>query len=267
MIRRALGLLAALFAAALVLAPAAFAATPDVGVSVYNQRLCAPNAWVRVKLPATEYTIHDSAGVCVSTPKQGRAGYTVLTDAGPHWTYPNISSGYEQGDSSCASSKDTCYQYPVQEKDDGTPVASLKAWLAPGVYNLAFDVWFSPAKTALSYQERTDDTEVMVWLRDPGIRQGCDYHVRIDNINWCVRDGWAGGGSGKPWQRITFDAQNGRTGSYSVANLWLNPFFRNAIAHRMLTPDKWLYAIDVGNELYSGGVGDNIHYYSLAGVR
>ncbi|HEY5397847.1 MAG TPA: hypothetical protein VIL16_20865 [Trebonia sp.] len=265
MIRRTLGLLAVIIAAALVLAPLPAGAA---GVAVYNGRLCGQSEWVRIKLPASEYTVHTAAGVCVNTPAQGRLGYTVDTNDGPHWTYPNISSGYEQGGSSCASARDACYRYPVQEKDDGTPVASVRAWLARGVYNLAFDVWFSPTSAVgtLNYQHRKGDTEVMVWLAHPGIRYACGYHVTIDHVSWCVQYGEAGGGSGQPWQRITYVAPRTALGSLSVSNLWLNPLFRDAIKHRMLTPAKWLYAIDLGFELYSGGAGSNIHYYSLSGV-
>lgn len=274
MSRRIPGLLAALITAAVLLAPlpalatpAPGAVTPAVGVAEYNAKFCGPNEWVRVKLPATEATVHDSSGVCITSMRHV-LDFGINSNDGPHWTYPNINFGYEQGNPSCASAKDTCFKFPVQEKNDGTPVLSEKAWLAKGVYNNALDIWFSPASavSTLNYQHRKGAVEVMIWVRTVGIHQGCDYQVRIDNINWCVRDGVAGGGSGQPWQRITFDAQNGRLGSVSVSNLWLNPFFRNAISHRMLTPDKWLYAIDDGFELYSGGVGNNIHYLSLSGV-
>lgn len=261
------GVLAVVAVAVLATSQASYAAaSPDGGVGIYNASLCGSNDWVRVKLPESEFTVHDSAGTCIAAMRH-RLDFRVVSNNGPAWNYPNISSGYEQGDSSCASGKDTCYGYPVQEKNDGTPTASVGAWLAPGTYNLAFDIWFSPTKAARSYQNRTDDTEVMVWLRDPNIHQSCNYHVRIDGVKWCVRDGWAGGGSGKPWRRVTFDAQNGKLGKYSVSNLWLNPFFRNAEAHGMLSASEWLYAIDLGNELYSGGVGDNIHFYSLQGVK
>ena len=236
------------------------------GVGVYNATVCGPNAWVRVKQVTSEFTVHDGATACITSERK-HLDYQITQTSTDHWQYPNISSGYEMGESSCASTADTCYRYPVRVKDDGAPVASVRAWLAPGIYNLSFDVWFAPDKTGMSYQTRTDDTELMIWLAHPGIYDSCDYHTDIDHIDWCVLDGWAGGGSGKPWKRITFEAPRTALGSVNVSKLWLNPFFRNAEAHAMLKADEWLYEIDLGNELYSGGLHDNIHYYSLTGVR
>ena len=48
--------------------------------------------------------------------------------------------------------------------------------------------------------------------------------------------------------------------------LWLNPFFRNAIANHELSANCWPTGIDFGFELIRGGVGDNVHFYKLTGV-
>jgi hypothetical protein len=263
----------ALFLAILALLLTALAGTasaavrPDTGVPVYNADLCGPNQWVRVKLPASEFTVHDSGGVCI-TSERHHLDFRITANAQTTaWSYPNINSGYEQGDSSCASARDTCYAYPVRERDDGDPTASLRAWLAPGRYNLAFDVWFSPSSSALSYQDRADDTEIMIWLAQPGIVQACTYTTRIEGTDWCVRAGWTGEGGDSPWERVTFEARRTALGALSVSGLRLNPFFENAIRAGMLTPGKWLYAIDLGNELYTGGVGSDISYYDLEDVN
>jgi hypothetical protein len=42
--------------------------------------------------------------------------------------------------------------------------------------------------------------------------------------------------------------------------------FREAENHGELSPSYWLTGIDAGFELVSGGLHDNIHYYSLTGV-
>ena len=243
--------------------------TPDVGVRTYNQPMCGPNKFVRVKLLASEFAVHDSAGTCVKSEKNHLDFQVSAVTSQIGWQYPNISSGYELGESSCASARDTCYRYPVEQRDDGMPVASVKAWLAPGRYNLSFDTWFSPSSKRLSYADRAGDTEVMIWLAHPGINESYayDWHVIIDGQSWGVMTWETGEGSGHPWRYVAYVAPRTALGRLTAANLWLNPFWRNAEAHGYLSPSEWLTAIDLGFELVSGGQGDNISRYTLAGVQ
>lgn len=248
--------------------PAGSSVTPDVGVRTYNQPMCGGNMWVPVKLPASEYEVHDSAGTCVK-PERHRLDFQITSVRRQlGWQYPNISSGYELGESSCPSARDTCYRYPVQQRDDGMPVAAVRAWLAPGQYNLAFDTWFSPSSRRLSYADRAGDTEVMIWLAHPGINESYayDWHVIIDGAEWGVMTWETGTASGHPWRYVAYVAPRTALGQLS-ARLWLNPFWRDAEQHGYLSSREWLTAVDLGFELVSGGQGDNIHGYTLAGVR
>lgn len=249
-------------------APAQGAVKPDVGVRTYNQSMCGSNKFVRVKLPASEYAIHDSAATCVKA-MEHRLDFQVLSASTDHWQYPNISSGYELGESSCASARDTCYAYPVQVRNDGMPVASVKAWLAPGVYNLSFDIWFSTSRTRLAYDQRGGGTEVMIWLADPGIGQDprirkTGWHADIDGIRFGVMTWETGGPTAHRY--VAYIAPRTSLGQLSVSKLWLNPIFRDVEAHGLLRPTEWLTAVDLGAELYSGGVHVNIHYYTLKGL-
>jgi hypothetical protein len=245
--------------------PATVGAVPAIGVRTYNQLMCGSNEWVPVKLATSEYAIHDSAGTCVDAEKNNLDFAVTKITKQIAWQYPNIGSGYELGESSCASTRDTCYKYPVQVRNDGTPVASVKAWLAPGKYNLSFDAWFSRSSSDVSYQDRTGDTEVMIWLASPGINDSSHYewHATIDGIRFGVMTWEAGQGSGHPWRYVAYVAPRTALGSLSVSGLWLNPIFRNVEAHGYLSSSEWLTAIDLGFELVSKGQGDNIHYYSL----
>jgi glycosyl hydrolase family 12 len=264
--RLALLLLVGVVTLTLTIAAARAGVAPSTGVKIYNAPMCGPNQFVRVKLPASEFTIHDSAASCVKAMRH-RLDFQVTSASTDHWQYPNISSGYELGESSCASRRDTCYRYPVQARNDGAPVASVKAWLAPGVYNLSFDIWFTPVKSHLDYSQRAGGTEVMVWLADPGIGQDprISWHATIDGVRWGVMTWETGGPAAHRY--LAYIAPRTALGQLSVSKLWLNPVFRNAEAHGYLRSSEWLTAIDLGFELYSGGVHDNIHAYTLAGVR
>lgn len=246
-------------------APAQGSVTPDAGVRTYNQAMCGANKFVRVKLAESEFEIHDSAQTCVKA-MQHRLDFQVISASTDHWQYPNIGSGYELGASSCASSRDTCFRYPVQVRNDGMPVASVRAWLAPGVYNLSFDIWLTPVKSHLAYSQRAGDTEVMIWLADPGIGQDrrISWHADIDGIRFGVMTWETGGPTAHRY--VAYIAPRTALGQLSVSNLWLNPVFRDVEKHRYLSPTEWLTAVDLGAELYSGGVHVNIHYYTLKGL-
>lgn len=246
--------------------PAGSAVKPSVGVRTYNQAMCGANRFVRVKLAASEFEIHDSAQTCVKA-MEHRLDFQVISASTDHWQYPNIGSGYELGASSCASARDTCYRYPVQVRNDGMPVASVKAWLAPGVYNLSFDIWLTPVKSHLAYSQRAGDTEVMVWLADPGIGQDprISWHADIDGVRWGVMTWETGGPTAHRY--VAYIAPRTALGQLSVSGLWLNPIFRDVERHGYLYSAEWLTAIDLGFELYSGGLHNNVHGYTLGGVR
>jgi hypothetical protein len=242
---------------------------PAKGYPTYNASLCGPNAWVRVKLPDSEYTVHDSATACITSEEHHLDFRVTSVSARVPWQYPNISSGYETGESSCATPADTCYQYPVQQRDDGMPVASVGAWLPAGFTgNLSFDTWFSPSADRTSYADRSGDTEVMIWLDHPGEHDAAayDWSVTIDGVRWGVMSWIAGYGSAHAWRYVAYLAPRTSTGQVNVSDLWLNPFWRNVEQHGYLTPDDYLTAIDLGAEITGGGPGFNIHRYDLSGV-
>jgi hypothetical protein len=267
MVRVFAGLLTTVLMSFTVIIPAGAVVRPDSGGQTYNAPMCGNNAFVRVKLPTSEFTIHDSAGTCINAMRR-RLDFAVTSIPDQiSWQYPNIASGYELGESSCASEDDTCFGYPVQERFDGHPEASVKAWLARGTYNFSFDTWFAPRKTQLSYQDRRGDTEVMVWLAAPGINDASHFvwYTRIDGIAFGVMT-WETGGD-QPHRYVAYVARYSHLGSYNRSRVWLNPFFQDTINHGYLSPNAWLTSIDLGFELVRGGVGDNIHYYALQNVR
>jgi endoglucanase len=150
----------------------------------------------------------------------------------------------------------------VQEKNDGYPLTSVATWLNPGVYNAAYDIWFNKTD---AHPAQDNGTEIMIWIAHPGIHIGhISRHVIVDGIHWGVMTWTAHNNrTGSSWHYVAYVAEHQRS---AVFGLWLNPFFRNAIANHELSPYWWLTGIDFGFELVRGGVGNNVHFYKLTGV-
>lgn len=285
MIRRKLiALLAALAAAALILAPSAAHAAAYAGgqVGQYNKPMCASNGFERVKTATTEYAAVDSAGTCISSEKYHAAFTITAVTRNLSYQMPGVSWGFvPTGEPTCASAKDTCPAAPVRQEYDGEPHATFGAWLAPGDYSLAFDTWFSPVESRHSYADRAGDTEVMVWLSEPGgdWPGSFRYYTEIDGMRFGVM-AWY-----QPANKVMYVAyvdQSGPgarrpdTATYGqhvgYSNVFLNPIWRDAIAHGWMSKTEWLWQVLLGFELRPAvragdGKGDDVSNYSLAGVR
>jgi hypothetical protein len=254
-------------------APTPARASPAKGITgLWNATMCAPNGYERVKTKTTEFAVSDAAGVCVRSEKY-HATFAVTRDSmSGRWRYANIASGYTpEGEPTCADPlRDTCIAYPVRADRDGTPEESFGSWLAPGSYNEAFDIWFSPVESRHSASERGGDTELMIWAAYPGIDDRSHFiaYATIDGKRFGIMSWIAGAGT---WRYVAYLWLNaphaGKGRQLNISGLWLNPFFRNAERHGWLKPSEWLYTIDLGFELRWGGVGDNIHDVSLTGMR
>lgn len=253
--------------------PFAHAAEPTVGVTDrYNAAMCGNNDWERIKTPVTEFVVSDSAGTCVSAGRYD-AGFAVTRVTKKIVSqYPNIASGYvPEGEPTCASSADTCFDFPVQQKNDGMPLASFDSWIS-GAYegNEAFDIWFSPTESRHSYATNAGDTELMIWTAWPGLsgfRGDLSDYTTIDGMRFGIMS-WESGGPHRFVAYLWLNAPTTAPGhKLDISGLWLNPFFRNAESHGWLSPSDWLWSIDLGFEMKSGGVLNNIHDYSLQFVN
>jgi hypothetical protein len=251
--------------------PAQAATSPERGVTNrFNQPMCNYNGYERVQTAATEYAVSDSAGTCVQSEKYHTDFSVERVTEHIGWQYPNISSGYvQEGEPTCADPlRDACFAYPVQVDQDGTPVDSFGSWLAPGSYNEAFDIWFSPAENRHSAGQRAGDTELMIWTAYPGIDDSSHFiaYATIDRMRFGIMS-WIAN-HGDSWRYVAYLWLNapsvGGGRKLNISDLWLNPFFRNAESHGWLSPREWLWAIDLGFELRWGGTRDNIHDDSLS---
>lgn len=190
----------------------------------------------------------------------GKASYTVTrTDQHKAYGYPAIVSGWNWGQYTCYGHTGKCFKYPVVERADGSPRENVSGRVT-GRGNLANDIWFS--KTGAKPSGQDNGTEVMIWLEHPGDNMHYARYTTIEGIRFGVGQ-WTAHGHGTSWHYVAYVMLAQRS---HVANLWLNPFFHNAIANHELAPGWYLDAIDLGNEIVSGGTGDSASL-ALTGVR
>lgn len=259
----------AVLASAGALVPASSAlAGGDSGVPTYNKDVCGSH-WVKVHIPKTSYyNVYNAppqqAQSCITVERHRLDFQIVKLRIERPWGYPNISSGWEEGVYTCSGVRGKCMKYPVQEKHDGMPLTSVATWLNPGIYNASYDIWFNKTD---AHPAQDNGTEVMIWIAHPGINDQHAYirYVTIEGIRWGVMAWRAYNGRDHVyWNYVAFLAVQQRS---AVFRLWLNPFFRNAIANYELSPNWWLTGIDFGFELVSGGDHNNVHFYKLTGVK
>jgi Glycosyl hydrolase family 12 len=268
------GIAAALCLLGLMATPAGAGVRPEVGVvGQWNQPMCGSNDWERIKLPNTELAVIDSAGTCVSSERYHGSFAVPNVLFNTDWQFPGMIAGYvPTGEPTCASSKDTCYTFPVQQKHDGAPLVSFSSWIAGGYQgNEALDIWFSPVESRHSIAARAGDTELMVWTAWPGVnaRSLLGNDVTIDGKRFGIMT-WEADNHGQQWRYVAYlwlNAPNGSKGrQVNVSGLWLNPFFRNAESHGWLSSDSWLWSIATGFEMNEKGQTNNIHNFSLEGL-
>jgi hypothetical protein len=254
---------AVLLAAAAPALAAPFAARA-AGVPLWNARACGTN-WVTIRTLQSYFRVYnDDFGrrTCV-TAEQYHLDFAVSSAAAGFGfaAFPNIDSGWESGRYTCTGHSGSCFTYPVQLKHDGDPRTSISGWLAPGRYDFAYDIWTNRTN---AHPKQDNGTEVMIWLAHPGVRESPIRTVWIDGIEWYVTT-WMTHHPGMPsWRLLIYYAVHPRSSAYGLR---LNDFFREAEAHRELSASWWLTGIDAGFELVQGGLHNNIHYYSLTGVR
>jgi hypothetical protein len=271
-VKRAVGV-AAIGAAAALAAPQASAgvtpgkATPDTGVQVYNANACG-KSWVKVRIPGNSYynfynAPTNQATTCIKVMRHHLDFQITKIAYHGAWGYPNISSGWESNRYSCTWVSGACSHYPVQEKHDGNPVTSVATYETPGTFNTSYDIWFNKTD---AHPLQDNGTEVMIWLQHPGIRLwNVSRYVVIDGIHFAVMTWIAHNAkTNTSWYYVAYVAQHQTGARYGMH---LNPIFADAIRHGELSPNWWLTGIDFGWELVHGGLHNNVHYYSLTGVR
>jgi hypothetical protein len=245
------------------------------GVPTWNAPVCG-HKYVPVDLGHGDYfNVYNAADgrTCVTAERKHLDWYVSSAAGTALWGYPNISSGIEWGKYTCydgrsaypGSKGSTCMRYPVPERADGSPVASVgHVWphLAQG--NVSFDIWFNRTWVTPARLGQADGAEIMIWLQHPGIPlRNVLWPVTVSGHRYDVI-GWTAAHNGKHWNYLAYVAVHPMS---SFPRTRLNAFFRDAISHGRLSPRWWLTGIDFGEEIARGGNGFAVRGYSLTGVR
>jgi cellulose 1,4-beta-cellobiosidase len=131
-------------------------------------------------------------------------------------------------------------------------------------WNVSYDLWFCPDANcgALGFP---GGLELMIWL-DYRNAYGWKDHVDTVKIGGYTWDVWKGdilaGGVGQSWGYMNYIVKGPRV--KSVTDLDLNAFIKDAVAKGYLQKEWYLFGVQVGMEVRTGGMPFNINSYSLA---
>lgn len=177
------------------------------------------------------------------------------------WSYPNISSGWNWGENSCGGVTGKCIKFPVEAKKDGEPEITEGSDFT-GQGNVSNDIWFNaPGNTQTKGQD--NGTEVMLWLRDPGVNRTSKTRVSIEGITWYVTEWRATNkNDGVSWNYVDLTSVNQRS---VLKNYYLNPVYRYVESRGWLSQNSNETAIDFGSELTHGGSGSK-YSFNLKGM-
>jgi hypothetical protein len=226
--------------------------------------VCDPRQTIQVHVADNSYyNVFNATQAVNRTCVQATPGHAQLkilsTDQHANWGYPNISSGWEWGENSSLNASGHHFVYPVKESKDGSPDTSMSvSQHGDGIVD--YDIWFNKNS---SHPKQNDGTEVLIWIRHPGVRSRGSQRVTIDGLRFIVANDGVVHNQYGSWHRINYILVNQHT---SVRNVWLNPIFRNAISHHALSSNWYLTGIDLGDELTYHGSGTVINE-SLTGVN
>lgn len=210
------------------------------------------NYWNQVMCPGTQcMTVNDLTGAFAVT--QGPdCGNTVAT-------YPNVLYGSAFGTASPGST------LPMQVSAL-TRVTSSWVFTVGGVstdqYDVAYDIWFCPDNTC-GASGFNGGTEVMIWL-DYQNTTGWEYDlgsVTLSGYDWEVWT-FAQGGGGNAWTYLAYLIHPPMV--TSVTDLNLLSFFQDAKSRGYVQSSWYLYAIQAGDEIRTGGLPFTTNSFSVS---
>jgi hypothetical protein len=195
--------------------------------------------WNMPKCPGTQcLSIDDQTGAFSVTQATYSCGYNVAA-------YPNILYG-------CA------WNVCSPNCDLPAQISSLKcvntSWsFVPtdtGAWDAAYDIWICPDHQCGS-GGFNNGAEIMVWLdyRDVNGWQYDKGPVTIDGMTWEL---WVMDNNSP--SKCQYVAYLAKTMTTSIKNLDLKGFFDDSQARGYIKPSWYLYAVEAGNEIHSGGI-------------
>lgn len=117
-------------------------------------------------------------------------------------------------------------------------------------FDVAYDIWFCPTDTC-GTAGFNGGAELMIWLNYPNTSNPLTGGpVTLDGYSWEISS-FAAGGTGDSWTYVAYMIQP--TMVTSVTNLNLLAFFQNAVTMGYIDSSWYLYAVQAGIEVRTGG--------------
>ena len=174
-------------------------------------------------------------------------------------SYPNVLYGCSHGDCSPAS------MLPMQVSALSTVTSSWDfsaGGAATDKYNVAYDVWFCPDANC-GTSGFPGGVELMIWLDYKNVHgwQTDLGSVTLGGHTWEVWQATFGSGINS-WTYLAYMIQPPMV--TSVADLDLNALIRDAAAKGIVQNSWYLYAIQAGDELRTGGIPFSSNSFSVS---
>jgi cellulose 1,4-beta-cellobiosidase len=208
--------------------------------------------WNKASCPGSQCMAINNTTGAFSVTQAPNCGNTVAS-------YPNVLYGCSFGTCSPAS----LLPMPLSA---ATTVTSSWDFSVGGTasdqYDVAYDIWFCPDNTCGS-NGFPKGTELMIWL---DYRNVCGWQndlgsVSLDGHTWEVWQATQGTG-GNGWTYLAYLIQAPMV--TSVTNLDLNAFVRDAVSRGYVQNSWYLYAIQAGDEIRTGGLPYNNNSFSVS---
>lgn len=224
----------------------------SVNVGAYTVQA---NYWHKDLCPGTQCMDINTATAAFSV-TQGPAacGDTVAT-------YPNVLYGCSFGN----CSPGTMLPLPVNALSKVTSSWDFSVGgAATDQYNVSYDIWFCPDNEC-GASGFPKGLEIMIWLDYKNVHgwQNDLGSVTLSGHTWEVWQATMGMGTGAGgWKYLAYMITSPMV--TKVTDLDLNAFFKDAVARGYIQSDSYLYAIQAGSELRSGGIPFNNNSFSVS---
>jgi hypothetical protein len=173
-------------------------------------------------------------------------------------SYPNVLYGSSFGESSPGSAL-------PKQVSALTQVTSSWSFSVGGaatdMFDVAYDIWFCPDDTC-GPNGFNGGAELMIWLNHPNTTNGGVVATEsLDGYSWQLSTA-AAGGTGNTWTYIAYMIQPPMV--TSVTDLNLLSFFKDAESRGYIQSSWYLYAVQAGIELRTGGIPFTNNSFSVS---
>jgi Glycosyl hydrolase family 12 len=211
------------------------------------------NYWNKRACPGTQcMDINKATGAFSVTQGPEACGDTVAT-------YPNVLYGCSFGNCSPSSLLPT----PVSALSTVTSSWDFSVGgAASDKYDVAYDIWFCPDQSC-GANGFPSGAEMMIWLNYKNL-QGWEKHlgsVVLAGHTWDVWQATMGQGANS-WTYLAYMIKAPMV--TSVTDIDLGAFFKDATSRNIIQNSWYLYAIQAGNELRTGGIPYDSNSFSVS---